>query len=199
MNLRKVLIRGFWITVLLTVLTVLWSLWFVSHHGFTKSWRRLVCDEAAKRGIFMDVKRLTLSPTRGLTARDVRIYDSRAKNARVLATINAVVLDINYSNLAHKAPFLNAVDLRNATVTLPLGDTPADRLRISRLNARIQFPPHRLHVERAEGIVQGLRVSVSGHFSNPEQFQWRTKEAYGAETSPPLTTPRSPSRPGTWR
>ena len=64
--LRRLFIRSFWLGVVFVFLAVLWSLWFVSHHGFTKKWRRMVVDEAAKHGVYMDVQRLTLSPSKGL-------------------------------------------------------------------------------------------------------------------------------------
>lgn len=171
---RKIVAWTIWLMLVASVVTVMWALWYVSHRGFSRKWRQTVIDELAKRGVHMTVQRLTLNPLQGLVAKDVRLRDSRG--GRAMATINEVVLDINYSNLVHREPFLNAVDLRNATLSLPLNaDAPANSrpLEISRINARILLPPHYLTVERAEALVRGLRVSASGHFVNPEKFQWQ--------------------------
>lgn len=173
-RLRKFLARSFWVAVVLAVLTVLWALWYVSHRGFSHKWRQTVIEELAKRGVHMTVQRLTLNPLQGLVAKEVRLRTSK-EGGRAMASIDEVVLDINYSNLVHREPFLNAVELRDATLSLPLDTAPALRARqleISHLNARILLPPHHLSIEQAEAVVRGLRVSASGHFVNPEKFQW---------------------------
>ena len=172
---RKFLSRSFWVAVVLAVGTVLWALWYVSHHGFSHKWRQTVIAEAGKRGIHLTIGRLTLDPFKGLVAKDVKIRISQERG-RASAAVNEVVLDINYSNLVHREPFLNAVELRDATVSLPL-DSPAperknERLEISHLNARVLLPAHHLTVEHAEAVVRGLRVTVAGHLVNPEKFHW---------------------------
>lgn len=171
--LRKMLVWSFWLGVVASVLTVIWALYYVSHRGFSRKWRQIVIDEAAKRGVYMTVQRLTLNPFQGLVARDVRLRDSRERG-RAMASINKAVLDINYSNLVHGDPFLNAVDLRNATVSLPLEGSSSSNARtldISHINARILLPPHHLSIEQAEANIRGLRVTASGHFINPEKFK----------------------------
>ncbi|MCX6967892.1 MAG: hypothetical protein NTZ46_08990 [Verrucomicrobia bacterium] len=164
--------------VALSVVTVLWALWYVSHHGFSRKWRQVLISEAEKRGVHLTVGRLTLNPFQGLVARDVQIRSSRGRG-RAMASINEIVLDINYSNLVHKEAFLNALELRNATLSLPLeASAPkTERLEISDLNARVLLPAHHLTVEHAEAMVRGLRVSASGHFVNPEKFQWSQSRA----------------------
>jgi len=172
---RKFLSRSFWVAVVLAVGTVLWALWYVSHRGFTRKWRNVVISEVEKRGVHLTVGRLTLNPFQGLVAKDVQIRTSR-EGGRAMASINEVVLDINYSNLVHREAFLNAVELRDATLSLPL-ESPVperknERIEISHLNARVLLPAHHLTVEQAEAVVHGLRVTVSGQFVNPEKFHW---------------------------
>ncbi|XHR28683.1 MAG: AsmA-like C-terminal region-containing protein [Chthoniobacteraceae bacterium] len=171
--LRKIVTRTFWVAVIAAMLTVFWALWYVSHRGFSSKWRRTLTEELAKRGVHITFTRLTLNPLQGLVARDVRIRESR-DDGRAMAVINEVVLDINYSNLVHHESFLNAIELRNATVSLPLAVAAGPRgpqLPISHLNARILFPPHHLDIQRAEARVRGLHIGLTGHFVNPEQLQ----------------------------
>lgn len=173
---RKFLSRSFWLAVVVALGTVLWGLWYVSHRGFTRKWRQVVISEVEKRGVHLTVGRLTLNPFQGLVARDVQIWTSKERD-RAMASVNEVVLDLNYSNLVHGEPFLNAAELRNATLSLPLESSVPERknerLEISHLNARVLLPAHHLTVEQAEAVVRGLHVTVSGHFVNPEQFQWK--------------------------
>ncbi len=171
----------------LAMATVFWGLWYVSHRGFSRKWREAVISELEKRGVFLSVQRLTLDPLKGLVAQDVRLRPSR-EESRVLASINEVVLDINYSNLVHGAPFLNAAELHHATLSLPLDagmpDRTPKRLVIGQLNARILLPPHHLVVEHAEAMVRGLRVSASGTLVNPDAFHWPQRRASEEKESP---------------
>ena len=182
---RTFLSRSFWVFVALAGITVLWAFWYVSHYGFSHQWRQRVISEAEKRGVHLTLGRLTLSPSQGLVARDVQIRASRARGP-AMAVINEIVLDINYSNLVHGAPFLNALELRNATLSLPLNAAAhkSKRIEISRLNARVLLSAHHLTVEHADAVVRGLRVSASAHFLNPEQFTWPRDQAAASEESP---------------
>src|SRR6266446_2783875 len=63
--------------------------------------------------------RLTLDPFRGLIARDVRIYDYK-KREKTLALVSEISLDINYAALFQHQPFLNALDIRNGDLAIPL-------------------------------------------------------------------------------
>ncbi|MDD5350187.1 MAG: AsmA-like C-terminal region-containing protein [Chthoniobacteraceae bacterium] len=186
-GLRKFLVRCFWVAMVLAMGTVFWGLWYVSHRGFSRKWRQAVTSELEKRGVYLTVQRLTLDPLKGLVAQDVQLRPARG-DSKTLAFINEVVLDINYSNLVHGEPFLNAAELHHATLWLPLEEgTPerkAKRLAISHLNARILLPPHHLVAEHAEAMVRGLRVSASGDLMNPEQFHWTRRSPSEPKESP---------------
>ena len=171
---------------MLLVIAVLWGLWYISHQGFSQKWRQALISEVEKRGVHLSIGHLTLNPLQGLVASNVQIRTSRERG-RAMAFINEVVLDINYSNLVHGEPFLNAFELRNAKLSLPLraGDkTP--RFEISSLNARVLLPVHHLNVEHADAVVRGLRVSASGHFVNPEKLPWNPEPAAVSGESPML-------------
>ena len=98
---------------MLLVIAVLWGLWYISHQGFSQKWRQALISEVEKRGVHLSIGHLTLNPLQGLVASNVQIRTSRERG-RAMAFINEVVLDINYSNLVHGEPFLNAFELRNA-------------------------------------------------------------------------------------
>src|SRR5437667_7604353 len=95
--------------------------WYLSKKGFGRQWRYRVVEELHKRGVEASVGRLTLDPFRGLVAKDVRIFDYK-KRENTLARISEISLDINYAALIHHEPFLNALDVQNAQITLPLKD-----------------------------------------------------------------------------
>src|ERR1700736_6321140 len=93
--------------------------WYLARKDFGRQWRYRVVEELHKRGVEASIRRLTLDPFRGLVAQDVRIF-SYKNRANPLAVISEIALDVNYAALIHHQPFLNALDVRNAEITLPL-------------------------------------------------------------------------------
>ena len=160
------------IAFLLVLAGLVWCGWYAYHFGFTRKWQRYVIDEFRKRGVEISFQRLALDPFAGLVAHDVVIKDSK-DSGRVLAAINRIVLDINYGNFIHGLPFINAIDLRDARLSLPLN--PSDRkgakLEVTHLNARLLLPPHQIYLAQAEALLGGVRISATGRLINPEAFQ----------------------------
>src|SRR5438270_392259 len=95
-----------------------WTSWYLAKRGFGKEWRDRVSEELHKRGVEASIQRLTVDPVRGLIAQNVRIYDFKNRE-NTLAVISEVALDINYAALLHHQPFLNALDVRGAELTIP--------------------------------------------------------------------------------
>jgi hypothetical protein len=91
----------------------------------------IVEQEFRKRGVELSVTRLTLEPFRGIVARQVRIYDKRDRK-RVVAVVDEVRLVINYANLFQGRTFIDALDLRDANLDVPLDSTLARETGIVR-------------------------------------------------------------------
>ncbi len=137
--------------------------WYLSKKGFGRQWRYRVVEELHKRGVEASVGRLTLDPFRGLVAKDVRIFDYK-KRENTLARISEISLDINYAALIHHEPFLNALDVRDAQITLPLksAEGGGERAQLKNFRAHVYFPPEQIYVSQAEGIFCGMRISATG-------------------------------------
>ena len=152
--------------------------WYLAKKGFGQQWRSRVVEELHKRGVEASVRRLTLDPFRGLVAQDVRIFDYK-HHEKTLALISEGSLDINYAALLHHQPFLNALDVRNAQLTLPFAGTDgkADEAQLKKFRAHIYFPPEQIYVSQAEGFFCGVRISATGQLIKRENFQ----------ASPPLS------------
>jgi len=167
----------FWRALLrLTIVLLLGGLaaggWYLAKKGFSRNWRNLVVEELHKRGVEASVRRLTLDPFRGLIARDVRIYDYK-KRDKTLAVVSEVALDINYAALFHHQPFLNALDIRNGNLTIPLPPVAGQvsNAELKRFRAHVYFPPERIEVSQAEGIFCGVRISASGQLIKRASYQ----------------------------
>ncbi len=151
--------------------------WYLAKKGFSRNWRNKVVEELHKRGVEASVRRLTLDPFRGLIARDVRIYDYK-KRERTLAVVSELSLDINYAALFHHQPFLNALDIRNSNLTIPLPPVAGQvsNAELKGFRAHVYFPPERIEVSQAEGIFCGIRISASGQLIKREDYRPSTKD-----------------------
>ena len=159
------------LAALLILGLLVWSGYYVCNHGFSRHWRVRVSQEFRRRGLDLYVHRLTLDPIQGFVARDVTIFDT-SDPEKVMATIDRVALDINLTNLLHGRPFLDAVDMRNADLSLPVNpdDPQSERVKVSQLNARVIFRPDEWYVSEAEATMYGVQVSARGRLLNPHQF-----------------------------
>src|SRR6266700_4189979 len=135
--------------------------WYLAKRGFGREWRYRVVEELHRRGVEASVGRLTLDPFRGLVAQNVRIFDYKNRE-NTIAQISRISLDVNYAALLQHQPFLNAIDIRDAQVTLPLpegADPKSPHAQIKSLHAHIYFPPEQIYVSQADGIFCDVRIS----------------------------------------
>src|SRR5213082_2488974 len=147
--------------------------WYLAKKGFGRKWRGLVVEELHKHGVEASVRRLTLDPFRGLVAQDVRIFDYKNRE-NTIAQISRISLDVNYAALLQRQPFLNAIDIRNAQVSLPLpegADPKAARAEIRNLHGHIYFPPEQIYVSQADGIFCGIQISATGQLIRRNDYQ----------------------------
>src|SRR3954470_1565581 len=162
--------------------------YYLAKKGFSRNWRNKVVEELHKRGVEASVRRLTLDPFRGLIAQDVRIFDYK-KHENIIAEISRISLDVNYAALLQHQAFLNAIDIRNAQVTLPLPegvDPNLPRAQIKSFHAHIYFPPEQIYVSQADGIFCGVRISATGQLIKRNDYkpskvvtaeEWQTRLA----------------------
>jgi hypothetical protein len=160
------------LTIVALVLVFGWTGWYLAKRGFGKEWRDRVSQELHKRGVEASIQRLTVDPVRGLIAQNVRIYDFKNRE-NTLAVISEIALDINYAALLHDQPFLNALDVRGAELTIPnpAAAPGAPKTQIKELRAHIYFPPEQIYVSQAEGIFCGLRISATGQLIKRSDYK----------------------------
>jgi hypothetical protein len=116
---RRIALSVLRLTALATISVIIGGGYYLAKRGFGREWRSRIVEELHKRGVEAYIGRLTLDPFRGLVAKNVRIFDYKNRE-NTLALISEVSLDINYAALIHHQPFLNALDVRDAEITLPL-------------------------------------------------------------------------------
>ncbi len=158
--------------------------WYLYQKGLTKPWRELVIEELRRRGAEVSFGTLAVEPFRGLVARDVKLFDSPARQ-RTLAVVNEMIVEANYANAVRGKPFLDSLTLVDASLELPLDSrNPAGpTVTVDKLNTRIVLPADRLVVSRLDARIFGIHVSASGQLVHPEALQ--------REPSPPDKPPEN--------
>jgi hypothetical protein len=153
------------------VLLLSWAAYYYYHIGFGRHWRAMLAKEFQAFGLEIRVRRLTLDPVRGLVAKDLEIWDS-SRRQMIVAQISELSLDINYGNLFQQEPALNAVDLHNAKISIPIdpSEPRAGRVQITGFQARIYFYSGRIEVRQASGLLYGIHLQASGTLVNPGAF-----------------------------
>src|ERR671919_1565583 len=146
--------------------------YYLAKRGFGRQWRYRVVEELHKRGVEASIGRLTLDPFRGLVAKNVRIFDYKNRD-NTLALISEISLDINYAALIHHESFLNALDVRNAQITLPLrtAEGRTEKVQLNNFRAHIYFPPEQIYVSQAQGLFCGIRISATGQLIKRANYQ----------------------------
>jgi hypothetical protein len=173
-----------WLTLTAFALLLCWSSYYFYYKGFGRHWRALLSKEFQRFGFQIRVQRLTLDPFRGLVAKNIEIYESDRKQT-VVAQVSDLSLDINYANLLQQEPALNAVDLHDAKISIPIDPLypKAGRIRITKFQSRIYFFPGRIEVRQASGLIDGLQLQTSGTLISPAAFRF----------VPPLETAARPT------
>ena len=169
---RRITISAIRLLSILAIAALLGGGWYLAKKGFGRQWRYRVVEELHKRGVEASIRRLTLDPFRGLVAQDVRIFDYKNRET-TLARISEVSLDINYAAFIHRQPFLNAIDVRNAEMTLPIKRAKGqkEKPQLKNFYAHIYFPPEQIYVSEAEGNFCGMRISLTGQLIKREDYQ----------------------------
>ncbi|MEY2486010.1 MAG: hypothetical protein QOH39_1658 [Verrucomicrobiota bacterium] len=168
---RRLLISFVRFLIIVATSALLGGGWYLAKKGFGREWRLRVVEELHKRGVEASIRRLTLDPFRGLVAKDVRIFDYKNRE-NILAVVSEVSLNINYAALFHHQPFLNAIDIRNAQISLPLkrGEKQG-QAQLKHFRAHVYFPPEQIYVSQAEGIFCGVRISLTGQLIKRDNYQ----------------------------
>ncbi|QIF04759.1 AsmA-like C-terminal region-containing protein [Roseimicrobium sp. ORNL1] len=141
---------------------------YVRSDGFSRKWRSFVMQQFESRGVYLTLDKLTLDPLEGLVARGIKVYQDKRYKV-LLADVDRLHLDLDYSKMMKDELFLEGLDLRDADLSFPLDpeDPTSEKLTIKALDARLYLIGDRIEIRRAEGTLFGLRVHLSGSLIRP--------------------------------
>ncbi len=157
---------------------------YVSSDGFARTIREMVLLRLEQRGVYVNLDRLFLDPMEGLVAKKIEVYQDAA-HQKLLARVDRLNVDLNFSRLLQKEVEIEGVDLRNADLSFPIDpdDPKSEHLVLSRLSARVLFTGERIEIRRAEGDLYGLHLSVTGALLRPKPAKDEIEEKLAQERS----------------
>ncbi len=130
--------------------------------------------------IEVTIGKLALDPFAGLLARDITIED-RTQGRRLIAKVSSIALSLNLSELVRGRVVVDKLSLQNAGVSIPVGAAEAaPRVDAHGVYAEVIFLGDQLRLSRCEGVVEGIRVELSGHFLNPSSFSLKPAQPAGS-------------------
>jgi len=139
--------------------------------------KEALASALSNNAIEVSIGRLALDPFSGLLARDIAIRD-RDQGGRLIAKISNVALSLNLSELTQGRIAVDKLSLQNAGVSIPVGSLePAPRLDVQGVYADVSLLGDQLRLSRFEGLVEGIRVELSGLFLNPSSLKLKSKPA----------------------
>ena len=124
------------------------------------------------RGVYVDFDRLTIDPFRGLVARNVHVFNDQARH-QLVAKVERVNLDFDFGKLLRGEFNVEALDLAETYVSLPVDPEHPELtvVDIKDLTARIFLMDDRLDIKKAEGVLEGIHLSVTGSLNLPQSLE----------------------------
>lgn len=118
----------------------------------------------------VSIGRLAFDPFAGLLAEDVVLTGSG--DGRNLARLSDLSVSLNLSELSAGRVSVDRLELRGASVSIPLDSEAAvPRLEARDVGGELVLVGNQLRLSRLEGMVAGIRVALDGLFLNPGSFK----------------------------
>lgn len=142
------------------LLPLLWAgLWWF---GLPSVWTARLSQALGGDQVRVQIGRLWLHPLRGPVAENVRILGG---DGRTLADLNRLTVSLDWADLLRGQVRVQAIDLRRATLSLPLEEDFS--LDLTQVNARVLLPPGQLRIVHASGHWGAFVLRLSGQLTDP--------------------------------
>lgn len=110
------------------------------------------------------IDRIRLNLLRGLVALGIEVTD-RERNP--LLGIDRLAVGLNHTELLRQKFRVESLELDRANLQIPSGETS---ISLKEVSARVLLPQGQLRIPRAEGIFEGIRISLEAAFLHPLKF-----------------------------
>lgn len=142
---------------------------YLNTDSFVDRWHGFVTGELAQHGVHLDFRHLTINPFGGLVAREVRVFNDSRKQ-HLIAAVDRLNLGVDFGRLVQGKVDVKSLELTHASLALPVDPERPELtvVELKDLNARAFLDENRLDIRNADGLLSGLRISISGILNLPE-------------------------------
>lgn len=150
-----------------TIATAGTLLWWANSTGLPASWRAWIEREIAREGLHMKIGALSYQPLRGVVASEVKVFSDASQRIQI-SYLERVLLDIDKTKLARGELRLNKIELRNASLSLPIDEErpQAGALQVENASGTLLMPGgKRFEIRDARGRVSGIDVSMNARLT----------------------------------
>lgn len=155
------------------------ALVYVRHEGIGFGANEKLARVLSSNSTTVTIGRLALDPFAGLEAREVVLRETGTN--RLVSRISNILLSLNLSDLVRGKVTVERVQLRGASLSIPLdGSTDEPRIDVDDVRADVFLQGGSLRLSRFDGIVEGIRLSLTGQLLNPSAFRLSSPEKSGS-------------------
>ena len=142
-------------------------LWWANRSGLPDSWRQLIQRELGRQGVYMEIGGLSYLPLRGVVASHVRAFSDPAHRQEI-SRCERILLDFDKTKLSRGIVKLNKIELRRATLSLPVDpqEPYGETLEVTDASGTLFMSgQRRFDVRDATGRIAGIHVTLNARLS----------------------------------
>lgn len=169
--------------VLLTVFVILPAiLFYLNGVGVAGPWAEEISRALSSPNIRVEVRKLTLNPFEGISAHEVRVYNSEGLK---LADVSRVLVGLNLSSLIQGQVEIESAELVRADLSIPVrGGSPIHAFEV---RGHLLISPNQVHLTDFGFRLAGIQFLIVGTVQRDHSLAsrpWSPPAAKGSEGSP---------------
>jgi len=175
--------RWFRISVLLLVLTAVFSFVWFNRVGLPDFLKTRLVQALHSRGIELEFSRMRLRVERGIVVENVRIGDARKTGSPAL-TLAEMELRLNYRALLHRQFEVDGLILRQGDLLWPV--SPTNVLTFYDIQSNLRFQTNNTwSLDNLTAGFAGARLNLSGEIAHaPEIVKWKIFQGQKTTNNP---------------
>lgn len=155
------------LSVILILVSLFAGLIYLNQIGFPGQYGQWVRDQLAHRGIHLEFTSLRYSLEKGLVATEVAFFEE-AHSEKPLLSAQEVVLDLDRTKALRGIFRLRSIEILNGEAELPVENSD-HFVKASTITGTVFLgTPGRLEVREANGIIQGIQVTLTADLKLPD-------------------------------
>ena len=148
--------------LLLTLIATGTLLWKANQKGFSGQWGQHLQEQLEAHGFHAEFSSMRLSLSKGLVAKDLKIYASQ-DHSKLVASVDNLILDVDRSSAIRGEWNIRSAEFENAFLLLPDNFAPH---HLTELSGKATFSrENQLHLYDTKGRLGQLNISLDAQLS----------------------------------